>query len=330
MWKPCSPCTGLCRNSSGCSPPRGRERRDACLLDLVSLDRLLLQYLGCLLDSLGVFCDDYMFVRISLRHRFGVRFLWAPFWLFFFLNKRGRAWTQISGKYFFFESYIWHFIGGLLASSSKQSVCNWKTGVSSCVRKISWRRQWQPTPVFLLEEFHGQRSLVGFQIVGSQRVRCDSAANTHTSGFLQGSKTDLKAMAFLSVGSGNCQWGEEPQNHLCQPYSGRLDPCPPLPHNHGQKCGELKAGARSSMGHADTGRDNWSLMGTLLPKDCCGSEAAFETPTPLCWMERGPTDPPDIDSSRARHGHSGLRRHRVKLEDTDSEDSSLEKALKSW
>ena len=29
-----------------------------------------------------------------------------------------------------------------------------------CVRKISWRRKWQPTPVLLSGEFHGQRSLV--------------------------------------------------------------------------------------------------------------------------------------------------------------------------
>ena len=28
------------------------------------------------------------------------------------------------------------------------------------VRKILWRREWQPTPVFLPGEFHGQRSLV--------------------------------------------------------------------------------------------------------------------------------------------------------------------------
>ena len=26
----------------------------------------------------------------------------------------------------------------------------------------SWRRKWQPTPVFLSGEFHGQRSLVGY------------------------------------------------------------------------------------------------------------------------------------------------------------------------
>jgi len=25
-----------------------------------------------------------------------------------------------------------------------------------------WRRKWQPTPVFLPGEFHGQRSLVGY------------------------------------------------------------------------------------------------------------------------------------------------------------------------
>ena len=30
------------------------------------------------------------------------------------------------------------------------------------LRKISWRRKWQPTPVFLSEEFHGQRSLAGY------------------------------------------------------------------------------------------------------------------------------------------------------------------------
>ena len=27
---------------------------------------------------------------------------------------------------------------------------------------IPWRRKWLPTPVFLLGEFHGQRSLVGY------------------------------------------------------------------------------------------------------------------------------------------------------------------------
>ena len=30
------------------------------------------------------------------------------------------------------------------------------------VGKIPWRRAWQPTPVFLAGESHGQRNLVGY------------------------------------------------------------------------------------------------------------------------------------------------------------------------
>ena len=35
-------------------------------------------------------------------------------------------------------------------------------GFDPRIGKIPWRRQWQPTPVFLPREFHGQRSLVGY------------------------------------------------------------------------------------------------------------------------------------------------------------------------
>ena len=31
--------------------------------------------------------------------------------------------------------------------------------VDPWVRKMPWRKEWQPTPVFLPREFHGQRSL---------------------------------------------------------------------------------------------------------------------------------------------------------------------------
>ena len=36
-----------------------------------------------------------------------------------------------------------------------------KTWVRSLVRKIAWRRAWQPTPGFLPEDSHGQMSLEG-------------------------------------------------------------------------------------------------------------------------------------------------------------------------
>ena len=37
-----------------------------------------------------------------------------------------------------------------------------ETWVRSLGVKIPWRRAWQPTPVFLPGESHGQRSLVGY------------------------------------------------------------------------------------------------------------------------------------------------------------------------
>ena len=36
--------------------------------------------------------------------------------------------------------------------------------------KIPWRREWQPTPVFLLGESHGQRSLVGHNPWGRKEL----------------------------------------------------------------------------------------------------------------------------------------------------------------
>ena len=33
-----------------------------------------------------------------------------------------------------------------------------------------WRREWQPTPVFLPGEFHGQRSLVGYSPWGHKEL----------------------------------------------------------------------------------------------------------------------------------------------------------------
>ena len=38
------------------------------------------------------------------------------------------------------------------------------------VGTIPWRRKWQPTPVFLPGESHGQRSLVGFSPWGHKEL----------------------------------------------------------------------------------------------------------------------------------------------------------------
>ena len=51
-------------------------------------------------------------------------------------------------------------------------------GDMSCdpVRKLPWRRKWQPTPVFLPGKSHGWRSLAGYSPWGHKRVRYDLAA----------------------------------------------------------------------------------------------------------------------------------------------------------
>ena len=53
----------------------------------------------------------------------------------------------------------YHCPGG---SDGKASACSAGDPGSPWVGKISWRRKWQPTPVFLPGESHGRRSLIGY------------------------------------------------------------------------------------------------------------------------------------------------------------------------
>ena len=48
------------------------------------------------------------------------------------------------------------------------------TGSIPGLERFPWRRAWQPTPVFLPGESHGQRSLAGYvESIGLRRVRHD-------------------------------------------------------------------------------------------------------------------------------------------------------------
>ena len=61
--------------------------------------------------------------------------------------------------------------------SSKESTCNagWcrRSEFDPWVRKIPWRRAWQPTPVFLPGKSDGLRSLEGYSPRGCKRVGHD-------------------------------------------------------------------------------------------------------------------------------------------------------------
>ena len=69
--------------------------------------------------------------------------------------------------------------------SGKEPACQCrrpKRGVCDpWVEKIPWSRKWQPTPVFLPGTSHGQRGLVGYSLMRSQRVGLDLVSKrTHT------------------------------------------------------------------------------------------------------------------------------------------------------
>ena len=69
---------------------------------------------------------------------------------------------------------------------SRPAVC--ETWVRSWVEKISWRRKWQPTPIFLPGESHGQGSLAG-------SMRCGPPGSS-VHGILQARILDWVAMPF--------------------------------------------------------------------------------------------------------------------------------------
>ena len=64
---------------------------------------------------------------------------------------------------------FWFFLGGyqklraaLVAQMVKHLPQCRRHRFDTWVRKVPWRKEWLPTPVFLPGEFHGQRSLVGY------------------------------------------------------------------------------------------------------------------------------------------------------------------------
>ena len=77
------------------------------------------------------------------------------------MTEEACATTQVSpfGAFFLLEG----FPGG---ASGKEPTCQCRRGkrrgFNPQVRKIPWRRAWQPTLVFLLRESHGQRNLVDY------------------------------------------------------------------------------------------------------------------------------------------------------------------------
>ena len=102
----------------------------------------------------------------------------------------------------------------------KRSTCQCRGckryGFDLWVGKIPWRRKWQPTPVFLLREFHGQRSLVDYSPWSHKEL--DMTACTHLlcfSGMVR--PTDQKMIGIEMTGC--CSSQEEGTCHTMQGHT---------------------------------------------------------------------------------------------------------------
>ena len=81
---------------------------------------------------------------------------------------------EICGKY---ENWFLKQLRASQVFSGKEYSCQCRRpGFGPWVRKILWSRKWQPTPVFIPGEFHGQRSLAGYSPWG----RKESHTSKHT------------------------------------------------------------------------------------------------------------------------------------------------------
>jgi len=62
----------------------------------------------------------------------------------------------------------------------KESICRHRRDrFKPRVRKIPWRRKWQPTPVFMLGKSYGQRSLVDYSPWGCKELDMTEHALMH-------------------------------------------------------------------------------------------------------------------------------------------------------
>ena len=74
------------------------------------------------------------------------------------------------------KSFDW---ASLVAQRLKCLPAMRETWFDPWVRKIPWRRKWQPTPVFLPGESHGRRNLVGYSLRGHKESEMTEQLHFH-------------------------------------------------------------------------------------------------------------------------------------------------------
>ena len=96
--------------------------------------------------------------------------------------------------------------------SGKESVCQCRrhrrSGFDPWAWKIHWRRKWQPTPVFLPGESHGQRNLAGYIPWGCKELELTEQLSMHAQSYSNQNSVVLAQKQTY----GSVQQDREPRN----------------------------------------------------------------------------------------------------------------------
>uniref|UniRef100_K7FSD9 DDB1 and CUL4 associated factor 5 n=1 Tax=Pelodiscus sinensis TaxID=13735 RepID=K7FSD9_PELSI len=157
---------------------------------------------------------------------------------------------------------------------------------------------------------------------------CQPASSHHS---LAISKDSLSAAGICS-GSGNYSRNQTDDSEArnvemsCVNHNnGHFHPCPSY-FNNGQRVGEQETVTQGLQPYVNADNGNLVQTGVTLHKDCCLSETDSSSYSVVMKEDISNLHLTDTESSQTL---GGLKRHRAEFEDTDSENSSSEKKLKT-
>ena len=156
--------------------------------------------------------------------------------------------------------------------NDKEPACQCRRpGFDPWVRKIPWRRKWQPTPIFSPGKSHGQRSLAGYNPWDHKESDTTEKLSSYT-------QLDAWWQCSLRIKTEECVWGQRATLSLGYVMFRVLPRCCV----HGQEgcCRWEESGLRSSLKYCTYLRTGIITRGTRPGRmgECQGLSAGAETP----------------------------------------------------
>ena len=113
------------------------------------------------------------------------------------VHRAAKHWTWLKRLSMHTRIYTHMHQGFPGASDGREFAYNARPGFYPWVGKTPWRREWQPTPVFLLGEFHGQRSLESYSPWRCQES--DTCSQACTINYVVGTIILNKLLSAISI-----------------------------------------------------------------------------------------------------------------------------------